>query len=110
MRQYRIDGLLPRDHKKLDTYLKAHFEPSPLRNIFWVELDRDILTETQKKHTACHPHVFALELEKTFLSCELLVRIKKSIKCDCMGYATEKQRKWFIEKIDAILEKLHVAA
>jgi len=110
MRQYLIDGLKSRDYKKIDTYLKTYFEPSPIGNIYWVELDRDILTDIQKAHTSCHPHVFALELEKNFLSCELLVRIKKSIKCDCMGYATEKQREWLIKKIDAILEKLDVAA
>lgn len=35
-------------------------------------------------------------LEESYLSCELLVRIKNNIKCDCMGYATKEQRDWLV--------------
>jgi hypothetical protein len=52
--------------------------------------------------------VFAQKLEQNFLACELLVRIRKHIRCDCMAYATEKQRNWLIDQTDALLEKLDI--
>ena len=67
-----------------------------------------ILTPIQKEHEGCKPHVFALMLEDDSLSVELLVRIKTSIKCDCMGYANHEQREWLIQKMDLILEKLEI--
>ena len=108
MKQYLIDGLRPRDHERLKTYLDEYLESSPLGGIYWLSLDKEILTPLQTAHRACSPHVFALMLEKTYLSCEFLVRIKKNIKCDCMGYATRKQRNWLIDQADAILEKLDI--
>ncbi|MEA1968483.1 MAG: hypothetical protein U9N77_09720 [Thermodesulfobacteriota bacterium] len=109
MKQYLIDGLRLEDYQKLKKYFNGHFKASPFGTIFWIELDRDILTDLQKEHKACKPHVFAAELEEEYLSCELLVRITKNIKCDCMGYATVQQRNWLIEKVDAILEELEVS-
>jgi hypothetical protein len=108
MKQYVIDGLRPQDYTKLKDYLDEHFEVSPLGGIYWVELEEDILTLTQKEHKDCYPHVFALMLEHDSLSAELLVRIKTSIKCDCMGYAGPKQREWLIRKMDLILETLEI--
>ena len=108
MKQYVIDGLRPQDYTKLQDYLDEHFEVSPLGGIYWIELPIDILTPMQKEHKDCKPHVFALVLENDSLSAELLVRIKTSIKCDCMGYATQKQREWVIQKMDLILEKFEI--
>ena len=108
MKQYVIDGLRPQDHQKLKDYLDEFLTCSPLGGIYWLELDKIVLTPTQKNHQECYPHVFALMLEETYLSCELLVRIKKNIKCDCMDYATREQRDWLIEQADAILEKLDI--
>ena len=48
-------------------------------------------------------------LEASYLACELLVRIKTNIKCDCMGYATETQRNWLVDWADAVLEKLSIS-
>jgi hypothetical protein len=52
--------------------------------------------------------VFALMLEENALFCELLVRIKTNIRCDCMGYATVEQRNWLVDWADAVLEKLSI--
>ena len=108
MKQYVIDGLRLEDYKKLKTYLDDNLTSSALGGIYWLELDKEILSDTQQKHPECSPHVFALMLEETYLSCELLVRIKKNIKCDCMAYATKTQRDWLIEQADAILEVLDI--
>lgn len=103
-----IDGFSPADYEKLKTYFDRNLELSPLEGIYWIEIDPDLLTPVQKTHQDCRPHVFGLELGETFLSCEFLVRIKTSIKCDCMAYATSPQRTWLMDSMDAILEKLDI--
>jgi hypothetical protein len=108
MKQYVIDGINLKDYHKLKEYLGKHLEAAPLEGIYWLELEQNILTPIQAAHESCGPHVFALMLENDYLSCELLVRIKTNIKCDCMGYATKKQRDWLIDQTDAILEKLSI--
>ncbi len=108
MKQYLIDGLRHEDYQTLKSYLDEHLKSSPLGGIYWLELDRKLLTPLQKEHKECHPHVFALMLEETYLSCEFLVRIKQTIKCDCMGYATKEQQRWLIDQADAIFEKLDI--
>ncbi|MFH2093073.1 MAG: hypothetical protein ABIJ31_11980 [Pseudomonadota bacterium] len=108
MKQYQIDGFSLRDYLKLKAYLDEHLEASPLGGIYWLKLDEKLLTPIQKDHTSCHPHLFALMLEETYLSCEFLVRIKRNIKCDCMGHATREQREWLMDQADAILEKLGI--
>ena len=108
MKQYLIDGLRLKDYHKLKAYLDKYLKSSPLGGVYWLELDKELLTPIQKKHKGCHPHVFALMLEETYLSCEFLVRTEKNIKCDCMDYATTEQRNWLIDQVDAILEELDI--
>ncbi len=108
MKQYVIDGLRLEDYHKLKAYLDQYLTPSPISGVYWLELDQDILTPVQKSHTGCRPHVFALMLEETYLSCEFLVRLEKKIKCDCMAYATREQSNRLMDQVDAILEKLDV--
>jgi hypothetical protein len=108
MKQYVIDGLRLEDYQKLKAHLDKYLTSSPLGGIYWLKVDESVLTPLQKKHEACRPHVFALMLEETYLSCEFLVRIKKNIKCDCMAYASRDQRDWLIDQVDALLEQLDI--
>ena len=108
MKQYVIDGLSLKDYTALKTYLDEYLDTAPIGGIYWLELEEDLLTPLQASHEGCHPHVFALMLEESYLSCELLVRIKNNIKCDCMGYATKDQRDWLVSWTDALLEKLSI--
>ncbi len=108
MKQYQIDGLRLEDYHKLKDYLDRYLTPASIEGIYWLEIDPDLLTPIQADHTECAPHVFGLMLEETCLSCELLVRIKKNIRCDCMGYATKEQFTWLIDQVDAVLEKLSI--
>ena len=108
MKQYLIDGLRLNDYRKLKRYLDKNLESSPLGGIYWLPIDNRILTPLQGNHVSCHPHLFALVLEETFLAGEFLVRIKQNIKCDCMGYATKEQRDWLMDQMDAILETLGI--
>ncbi len=108
MKQYVIDGLSPYDYERLKKYFDERFGQPSLGTIYWVEIDQSILSPLQKSHTQCQPYYFAFELDERRLSCELLVRIKKHIKCDCMGYADSKQRDWLMDMVDGILNTLDI--
>ncbi len=108
MKQYVIDELRPSDHKRLKQYLDENFVVSDLGGLYWVPLEPEILTACQAEHRKCQPHYFALELLPDRLACELLVRTRNSIRCECIQYATDRQRNWLIDLIDAIFEKLEL--
>ena len=100
MKQYVIDELRVGDSDKLKTHLEQRFGPADLGDIFWIPIDSKVSSETQTSHTGCKPHYFALELRDSSLACELLVRTRNRIRCDCIGYATRVQRNWIIKLID----------
>ena len=54
----------------------------------------------------CKPFYFALELSPDKLACELLIRSKNRIRCDCISYADQDQRNWIIRKMDAMFDTL----
>lgn len=108
MKQYVIDELRPADYEKILTYLDKNLDASGIDGIYWIPLSRDILSNIQAEHTECQPFYFAINLEQTVMACELLVRSKNIIRCNCIGYATEKQRNWFIQTVDAIFERLEI--
>jgi len=108
MKQYVIDELRPVDYEKIRAYLDKNFDAAGIDGIYWLPLDRDILSNVQTEHTECQPFYFAVNLGPMIMACELLVRSKNIIRCNCVGYATEKQRNWFIQTIDAIFEKLEI--
>lgn len=108
MKQYVIDQLRPEDYDRLKRYLDDRFAVSCFEGLYWVMLSDDLLDERQKAHKECQPHYFALELLPDRLSCELLVRTRERIRCGCIQYATEVQRNWLIQFIDAVLEKLDI--
>jgi hypothetical protein len=110
MKQYVIDELRPEDYTKLKSHLREHFEPSDIDGIYWVSLDRKILSKVQEEHAECGPFYFAIELDHSKMACELLVRTKNKIRCNCISYANQSQRNWLIEKVDAIFEQLGIIA
>jgi hypothetical protein len=108
MKQYVIDELRAKDYSALKNYLARHFVADPMDGIYWIPIDSEILTETQKRHRDCRPHYFAVELDENRMACELLVRTQNIIRCDCIRYATETQRNWLIALIDHILNQLEI--
>ncbi len=104
-----IDGLRPNDQEKLKSYLDDHYGLADLGHIYWLPIPENMLTPIQQEHKSCAPHLFALELDQSSFSCELLVRIKTNIKCDCMGYATQDQRAWLMDTVDVLLDKLEIS-
>ncbi|MGB5985991.1 MAG: hypothetical protein WBG37_11860 [Desulfobacterales bacterium] len=101
-----IDELRPEDYQSLKAYLDQAFGEPEVDGLYWVALETSLYTDQQQSHNACHPLYFAWELESTRLSCELLVRTRTRMRCDCIAMATREQREWIIACADAILEKL----
>jgi hypothetical protein len=109
MKQYVIDELRPDDHYKIRKYLDETYGPAEMGNIYWVPLDAGVLTEIQSEHSDCQPFYFAIALEKDRLAIEMLVRTKNRIRCACIGYASNDQRMWIMDVVDAIFEALDIA-
>ena len=108
MKQYLIDEIRPPEYEALKAYLDEHLAPAGMEGLYWLPLGEDILNATQKAHTDCQPFYFSIELEPASLHCELLVRTDHRMRCNCIGYATEDQRTWLMNSIDAIFEKLDI--
>ena len=108
MKQYIIDELRAADFHSLKNYLAKHYEQAAMGGIFWIPLADDLLTETQKSHPECQPHCLAVDLDENRLACELLVRTKSRLRCDCIRYATVAQRNWLIALIDDIFNQLKI--
>ena len=108
MKQYVIDELRPDDYKKLKKYLDENFKSSDMDGICWIPLEQENLTAIQEEHTECQPFYFAIELNPDVMACELLIRTKSRVRCDCIGYATEKQLSWLIRFVDGIFDKLEI--
>ncbi len=110
MKQYVIDELRPGDYEALQKYLDEQFGPAEMDGIYWIPVETASLTAIQLQHKECRPHYLALDLDPGRLACELLVRTKNRMRCDCIQYATEKQRNWLIELIDTMFNRLEIAS
>lgn len=108
MKQYVVDEIRAPDYEKIKAYLDREFGPPEMESIYWIALPETLEDEVQRTHGSCRPYYIALDLLPERLACELLVRTKSRIRCDCMGYATEPQRNWIIGVVDAMFEKLEI--
>ena len=108
MKQYVVDELRPEDYEVLKKYLDEAFGPAEMDGIYWIPVADEILADIQRQHGQCRPHFLAVDLDQSRIACELLVRTKTRMRCDCIQYATEKQRNWLIELIDTIFDRLGV--
>jgi hypothetical protein len=108
MKQYVIDQFSPEDYNNVKDYLDKHFSNSGIDGIYWIPIDDNLLTEVQKDHKDCSPFFFAIEIVPNRMSCELLVRTKNRMRCDCIQHATELQRNWLIAYADSIFERLNI--
>lgn len=108
MKQYVIDELRPADHRKIKKYLDEKFGPCALGAIYWIPMAPANYSEVQKQHTTCQPFYFVIDLEPNMIACELLIRSRARIRCDCISYATANQRNWFIGFMDRIFHKLDI--
>ena len=106
MKQYVIDELRPEDYEALKKYLDEQFGQAEMGRIYWIPVAADLLTDIQLQHEECRPHFLALDLDQDRIACELLVRTKNRLRCDCIQYASEQQRNWLIQLIDNMFNRL----
>jgi hypothetical protein len=110
MKQYVIDELRADDFNKIKEYLDEHFKDAAFDGIYWIPIEEELLEKVQREHIDCRPFYFAVELVPESISCELLVRTKNRMRCNCIQYASETQRNWVISFIDSIFERLELHA
>ena len=110
MKQYVIDQLQAKDYEALKAYLDQHLKPAGVAGLYSLFVEAALLADRQRRHATCQPHYFAIELLPHSLVAEFLVRTAAQVRCDCMGYADERQRNWLIDTVDAILAKLDINA
>lgn len=108
MKQYVIDELRASDYEKIKTYMDANFTSDVVPGIYWIPIPDDQLSEAQAGHAECHPFFFAVEMGPQLMACELLIRTRSRLRCSCIRYATEGQRNWLIDTVDAIFERLEI--
>jgi hypothetical protein len=108
MKQYVIDQLRYGDYERIKTYLDQHYGASEVEGLYWIALPGDLATDIQLAHPDCQPFYVAVELSQDRLACELLVRTRHRMRCDCMGYATASQLQWLCRWADAMLETLEI--
>lgn len=108
MKLYVIDEIRVEDYKQIKVFLEKEYGKSEMGGIYWVPVDEALLTALQASHPSCQPFYVALDLESDRLCCELLIRTKQRVRCDCMGYANQDQRNWIISGIDRVFEKLEI--
>jgi hypothetical protein len=109
MKQYIVDELRYKDYEKIKLFLDENLGISEIEGIYWLPIEKEILTEEQASHDECLPLFFVLDLKPERISCELLVRTKNRIKCSCIAYANEKQRNWLIQYMDDMLSQLDIS-
>ena len=108
MRAYLLDELAPAELERVKMFLEKNARRSELGEIFWVPVPKDLLNEIQVQHTACHPHVFAVELGKDWVKMELFVRSLKGLRCECQGYATSEQTRFILDFAHTMIRDLEI--
>lgn len=108
MKQYVVDELRPADHEKIREFLNKKYGESVLDGLYWVPLEKSLYSQVQRDHKQCQPFYIALNLEPNLLAGELLVRTQNRVRCDCIGYATDRQRNWLIALVDDLFAELDI--
>lgn len=110
MKQYRVDELRLEDYDKIKTHLDERFGSSHMEGVYWVSLDPDLMDPVQAAHVDCQPFCFAVVLNPSVISFELLIRTRNRVSCDCIHYANKAQRDSIIGFADTIFDELKILA
>ncbi len=110
MKQYVIDQLDESDFHRLKEHLDQNLETTMMDGVYWVDLPAHLHTEMQREHATCQPYYFAIHLDFCQVSFELLVRSRQTLHCPCMGHADPRQRDYFLQYADRLLEELDIRA
>jgi hypothetical protein len=105
MRQYVIDELHHDEVQKIRQYLEERCDQAGIGNILWLNMPEEHLTPDQKKHEACAPHVVGIEIMEDAVSFEMLVRSRNRMRCECIGFATSRQRDFILGFVDEMIRE-----
>ena len=108
MKSYYVDEISASDLDKITGYLNENAVESGMERLFWIEIPSENLTEFQAEHSDCGPHRFAIETGDTWIRAEFFVRTSVKFRCDCNGYCNENQKKFIMDYIDNMIEKLDI--
>lgn len=108
MRSYVLDELTRTEIDKVRSYIDENFRPSELDGLYWIDLDPDQLTAEQADHDQCQPHRAAVEIGDDFVRLELLIRPASGLRCHCIGYADEAQRRHLLDLMDRMVDHLNL--
>lgn len=106
MRQYLLDEIRKTDIPRIRDYLGEHAQASGLADIWWVDINPDLLSPGQFEHRDCAPFRFAVELGDDFVRFEFLIRSQKTMRCSCIDYATRQQRDFIMAFADRLVDAL----
>ncbi|MBT9448366.1 MAG: hypothetical protein BA868_06200 [Desulfobacterales bacterium C00003106] len=110
MKQYLIDELRPDDYKKIKDYFNEAFGPQPVDGMYWIPIDPELMDSIQLEHAECQPFYYAVLLEPTSISFELLIRSRNRMRCACIHYADKRQRDSIVEFADSVFERLKLTS
>ncbi len=105
MRKIVLDEISKADVEKVRSYLNGHAMLSEVEDLYWVELGEEELDEKQRRHEACKPYRFAVEVCDESVHAEFLIRSATTMRCDCIGYATPRQRDVILRFCDTLIER-----
>ncbi len=96
----------------IDSYLKRTLKQGPMIGLYWLVLPENMLSEAQQgeQHTGHGPYYMAVEVTRTSVTFEFLVRSQSCLHCSCIAQANKRQRKFVLDYIDTMLEKEMITA
>jgi hypothetical protein len=108
MKQYVIDQLREPDYEAILDYLDKNALKTVMEGVYRVEIPEDHYTQVQLDHVDCRPFYFAVTLDPRHVAFELLVRSLERLRCNCIAYATPRQREFILHFADNMLEELGI--
>ncbi len=108
MKSYFIDEIKSSDIQKISDFLIKNADPSRIKQLFWIPIPEDLLSEEQYAHKKCRPHVFAVELGDAWVKFEFLIRSLNNFHCTCPGYATSQQQNFIINFAHTMIDTLNI--
>lgn len=110
MRQIVIDELSPMELDNIDSYLKRTLQQGPMIGLYWLPLPPDLLGENQQGHDEHGPFYLAVEVTRSAVKFELLVRSQTNLHCTCIAHATAAQRQFVLDFLDRMVAEEYIKA
>ena len=109
MKQYVVDDICESEMGRLKAWCTDNLPKTCFENVFWLNLDKNVLNPVQLTHTKCMPFYLSMVLEEESgrVVIDMVVRTMRSMYCECLDFVDAKQFAWldgYISKIFASLD------